>query len=191
MRPEDIQSKKITPKTEQAITEYIKHRIVNGETTYTYKDAMLLVGYSPHYVSRSWVKMSKNDIVVARIASFTQKASIKAELTVSKVLIGIGEALEMAKQKNDVTNMLKALELQGKHLAMFTDVQVTDSYRMEEVDKLTLQHAKLFAKNVIPKMLPGIVNEDKIALDDKGTQPSRQTPPICDSNTQLNSDVIE
>jgi hypothetical protein len=145
--------KHLTARTETATDEFIQRNIINGDRNYTYRQALLDAGFSPVYVSRSWFKLSQNPLVQHKITNLTQKASIKAELTVGKVLVGINEALEIARSKQDVTGMLKALELQGKHLAMFTDVQLTDNFRQDEIDKKVLNDARLFAQLAMPKLL--------------------------------------
>jgi phage terminase small subunit len=83
-------------------------------------------GYSPRYINTNAQKLLQNTTIQAAIAAEMDKRAARTEITADKVLRSIEAVLTDATQDRDGAMLdrpsaLKALELLGKHLKLFTD----------------------------------------------------------------------
>ena len=62
-----------------------------------------------------------NDIVKQRIQQLMDQRSMRTNITADTVLERINRIADRAEDKGDYTSALKANELLGKHLKLFTD----------------------------------------------------------------------
>jgi phage terminase small subunit len=83
--------------------------------------AAIRAGYSEKTAYSQGQRLLKDNEVIGAIAKCTKKAVEKAEINVEKVLRGINAIAECPTAKNN--DKLKAYELLGKYLSMFTDKQ--------------------------------------------------------------------
>ena len=102
---------KLSDKRERFVREYL----VDLNAT----RAATRAGYSPKTADRQGHRLLKNAEVATRVADLTEAMSEKLEITAERVLQELGT---IAFEGGHATaNKLRALELLGKHLAMFTD----------------------------------------------------------------------
>ena len=83
--------------------------------------AAIRSGYSLKGAEVRGSELLRNRKVSDRLGELEAKVADKLELTVEKVLKDIEELRDAAKEDKQFAPALKASELQGKHLKMFTD----------------------------------------------------------------------
>jgi hypothetical protein len=85
--------------------------------------AMIDAGYSEKYAQRNGWKLLDKDAIQARIAKKTARLAAKAEITASEVISGLRKLAGLDPGAVNVTNQekIRAFELLGKRLALFTD----------------------------------------------------------------------
>jgi phage terminase small subunit len=104
---------KLTPKQEMFCREYLVD--LNGAA------AAVRAGYSEKTANRiASENLSKPDIM-ERVAELKQERIEKVARTAQDVLNDIIAVTAQARDDGDLKTALKGLELQGKHLGMFTD----------------------------------------------------------------------
>lgn len=109
---------KLTPKQEQFVTEYL----VDFNAT----QAAIRAGYNPRSARTAAARNMQNDNVQAALIEARQEQQERTHITADRVLKELAAvAFDDADDCNDsrlrYTNKLKALELIGKHLGMFTE----------------------------------------------------------------------
>lgn len=105
--------KKLTPKQEMFCKEYI----IDLNAT----QAAIRSGYSDKTAGQIGEQNLKKLEIQERIAELSQKRMEKVELTAANVLNDILDTRAAAASENNHTARLKANELLGKHLSLFTD----------------------------------------------------------------------
>lgn len=104
---------KLTPKQ----AEFVRQYLVDANAT----QAAIRAGYSARTAKSQGQRMLTNvDIDTAIKAAQKQRAE-KVGRTAEDVLRDIQDVTRAAVGKGDIKNALKGLELEGKHLGMFTD----------------------------------------------------------------------
>jgi hypothetical protein len=103
----------LTPKMMRFIVEYLKDS--NGV------QAAIRAGYSESGAGTQANRLLKNDKIQQEIAKRASKTLDRVELSIEKVLRNIEEVRDLAIAKGRLGEALKASELQGKYLKMFTD----------------------------------------------------------------------
>jgi hypothetical protein len=83
--------------------------------------AVIKAGYSKNGAAVQGERLLRNAKVQNALESKRQKLAAQAERTALDVFNDIVEVTIQAKAKGDLKNALRGLELQGKHLGMFTD----------------------------------------------------------------------
>jgi hypothetical protein len=109
--------------------------------------ALISVGYSTNYAEHSGLKLFDNVRFKAILAQLQAKIDIKTDYTVEFVRQEMVNLLNAAKTKDDLTNVKGALELLGKHKAMFTDnVNSNKDLQPESLTEEELKRLKELAK---------------------------------------------
>lgn len=103
----------LTPKQERFVAEYL----IDLNAT----QAAIRAGYSVKTADRIGPELLGKTCVAAAIEKARLKLSIRAERTVLDVLKDIREVTREARDVNDHRAALKGLEMEGRHLGMFTD----------------------------------------------------------------------
>lgn len=104
---------KLSAKQEQFCREYL----VDLNAT----QAAIRAGYSAKTAQEQASRLLSNVIVVERVAELKQERANKVARTAQDVLNDIIAVTTQAHEEGDLKTALKGLELQGKHLGMFTD----------------------------------------------------------------------
>ena len=104
---------KLAEKQSAFVREYLK----DLNATRAAKSA----GYSEKTAYSQGVRLLRNVKVATAIQAAMDKRAERTELTADKVLKNIEEVRQLALDAGEHNNALKALELQGKHLKLFTD----------------------------------------------------------------------
>lgn len=128
----------LTPKQQAFIVEYVKD--------YNGKEAAIRAGYSPKTAAITATKLLANDNVSKHLVSTSKQAV--ASITVDLITDGLAK---IALDENESTrDRIRAYELLGKHLQMFTErlhidtsnaKQLTDTERNQRIHAL-LNHAR-------------------------------------------------
>jgi phage terminase small subunit len=84
------------------------------------KQAAIKAGYSEKTAEQIGYQLLQKTSVAEAIAKAQEKRAKKADVTAAKVLQELAD-IGFDKDNERTTDRLKALELMGKHLAMFTD----------------------------------------------------------------------
>ena len=109
---------KLTPKQEQFCREYL----IDLNAT----QAAIRAGYSEKTANAQAGRLLVNVSVAERIAELKQERVEKVARTAQDVLNDIISVTAQARDEGDLKTALKGLELQGKHLGMFTDKLQTE-----------------------------------------------------------------
>ena len=109
---------KLPAKQEQFCREYL----VDLNAT----QAAIRAGYSPKTAQEQASRLLSNVMVAARLAELKQERAEKVARTAQDVLNDIISVTLQARDEGDLKTALKGLELQGKHLGMFTDKVQTE-----------------------------------------------------------------
>lgn len=104
---------KLSPKQEQFCREFMVD--LNGT------QAAIRAGYSAKTAQEQASRLLSNVMVAERISELKQDRAEKVARTAQDVLNDIISVTAQARDKGDLKTALKGLELQGKHLGMFTD----------------------------------------------------------------------
>ena len=104
---------KLTLKQERFVAEYL--------IDLTATQAAIRAGYSVKTAYSQGERLLRNAEIKAAIEKARLKLSIRAERTVLDVLKDIQEVTREARDVNDHRAALKGLEMEGRHLGMFTD----------------------------------------------------------------------
>ena len=88
--------------------------------------ACIRAGYSERTANRQGAENLSKPVIKEEIDRLKAIREKKVELTAEKVLKDIERVREKAEGSEQYTVSLKASELQGKHLAMFTDKHKVD-----------------------------------------------------------------
>ena len=83
--------------------------------------AAIRAGYSARSSQMQGSRLMSNDIVKQRIQQLMDQRSMRTNITADTVLERINRIADRAEDKGDYTSALKANELLGKHLKLFTD----------------------------------------------------------------------
>lgn len=103
----------LTPKEERFIAEYQ----IDGNAT----RAATAAGYAAKSAKYAGCDLLKRPRVKAAIAAAVKKRAAKLELTAEKVLTDIDRIAKKAERARKYGDALKAQELLGKHLKLFTE----------------------------------------------------------------------
>jgi phage terminase small subunit len=103
----------LNPKMMRFVVEYMKDS--NGV------QAAIRAGYTPTGAGTQASRLLKNVRIQQEIAKRATKCVERVELSAEKVLRDIEEVRALAVEKGRLNDALKALELQGKYLKLFTD----------------------------------------------------------------------
>lgn len=109
---------KLSPKQERFAREYL----LDLNAT----QAAIRAGYSPKTAQEQASRLLSNVMVAARVAELKAKRAEKVDRTAHDVLNDIIAVTAQARDEGDLKTALKGLELQGKHLGMFTDKLQTE-----------------------------------------------------------------
>ena len=106
-------AKHLAPKQERFVAEYL----VDLNAT----QAAIRAGYSDKTASSQGERLLRN-VEIAKAVKVAQiRLAIRAERSAAEVLKDIQEVTIDARAAGDVRSALKGLELEGRHLGMFTD----------------------------------------------------------------------
>ena len=113
----------LTPKQAAFVLEYVRNGM-NGT------QAAIAVGYAPSSAHLRAKEMLDNKFVEAALHAYVNEAATRSKVTVEKVLLDLELAKNLALEpyvdsngniKRDLGSFLKATELQGKYLKMFSE----------------------------------------------------------------------
>jgi hypothetical protein len=141
-----------------AVDTYLKNNVVDGDSSYTFRQAMLDAGYSKLYISRYGQALSNNVLVKKQIDDIVLKIQnrVIAKVAISKewVINEHIEALGRCKEKGDEANATANIIAIGRTMGLYSDnVNIADTERIEQVNKRILQDAKVFASIAMPRLL--------------------------------------
>jgi len=104
---------KLTPKQNRFVAEYL----VDLSATAAAKRS----GYSPKTAYKIGSENLRKPQIAKRIEDQMNQRAERTEITADWVLNEIRQSLHRSKEKQDENNVLRASELLGKHLKLFTD----------------------------------------------------------------------
>jgi phage terminase small subunit len=100
--------------------------------------AAIRAGYSPQTAYSQGQRLLKNVEVQEYVEKAKQKLIVRSDITIERVLRELA-SIGLDNEKERTTDRLKALELIGKHLGMYTDRSVIDAtVGMSESDRALL-----------------------------------------------------
>jgi len=123
--------------------------IASAYMTNGYKkvEALLSVGYKTTYAnSNVGLKLFDNVRVKEAVARINAASNLKTDYTVDFVRQKMIKLLEMSEDANDRTNIKGALELLGKHKAMFSDKVINIDESKTYIDENKRAEAERIAK---------------------------------------------
>ena len=109
---------KLSPKQERFAREYL----LDLNAT----QAAIRAGYSPKTARSQGQRLLTNVDVQEFVRAAKTERADKVSVTAADVLKGVIEVTLLAREEGDLKTALKGLELQGKHLGMFTDKLQTE-----------------------------------------------------------------
>lgn len=118
---------------------------LNSETRGNASASARLAGYkSP---GAAGFKMKHNPRIQRRLAELQKEHRLAAGISVDKVLTDLDRQRQMAEAKGDISAAIRASELQGRHLAMFTDRSVVEEpQEVEHLDERRTEEARRIAQ---------------------------------------------
>jgi phage terminase small subunit len=123
-------SLELTPRQKAFVKEYLKD--LNGA------QAAIRSGYSPKTARHQAQRLLTKAHVARAVQDGMTRRAKKVDLTAENILESIMDIRQMAVDQNKLPDALKANELLGKHLKLFTD-------RLEHTGNVTLQIINEFA----------------------------------------------
>lgn len=135
-----MSSKDLTPKQAAFAREYL----VDLNAT----QAAIRAGYAPRSAEMTGSRLLRNDKVAAAVQKAMDARSQRTELTADKVLRDIEEVRAIAREQGELNIALKASELQGKHLKLFTDKVDVGG---QEDNPLQVLLSQITGKTILPK----------------------------------------
>ena len=130
----------MTPKQQRFVDEYLVD--LNAS------QAAIRAGYAPKNADVQGPRLLVNDGIKAKVAEGLQKRAEKLEIDAEWVLARLvsNNAGALALEKPDYGSSNKALELIGRHLAMFTDKQVVDATVAQKTPRAEVPEPKNYAE---------------------------------------------
>lgn len=110
--------KKLTPQQEMFCHEFIKDLKVIP--------SMLRAGYAETTANKKCGNMLSNPLIAARIEELRADQMRRTQITQDEILKRLIRIADAAENTEDHQPAIRALELLGKHLAMWTDKTVSD-----------------------------------------------------------------
>ena len=140
--------KTITPKQKAFIDNYCsKTSETFGNAAKSYEKAYKTDKMTPRGVAQSACNLLKNPKIIQAIDKYTAKIEQKMEIKREYILTGLQDQYTKADTAKDRTNALRALQLMGQSIAMFTDnlnTNITD--QQQELDEQQQAMARRIAK---------------------------------------------
>ena len=121
----------MTPKQRAFAREYLIDH--NGT------QAAIRAGYSAHTANEQASALLAKPNIRALVDAGTKKKAQKLELTAERVLADIIRLTKKAEDAGEINNAFKGVELQGKHLKLFTD-------KVEHSGSVTIKVINPYAK---------------------------------------------
>ncbi len=153
---------KLTTKQRKFVEWYV-HPEVAGNAT----EAAVKAGYggTRRTLSRTGAALLKKAHIAEAIEAKAREITAASDISIESVLRGVKRVLDMATEKEQLPSALKALEMQGKYLAMWTEriehVRSLEDVSTEEPeDELT---------RVMERLEPEDKQRLKLALTAEGT----------------------
>lgn len=120
----------LTEKQKRFVAEYL----IEANAT----QAAIKAGYSPRTANEQGCRLLAHVSVKEAIEKAQRKRELRTDITADRVLHELAD-IGFNKESERTTDRLKALELMGKHLAMFTDkvnvdADSTITFRFERPD---------------------------------------------------------
>lgn len=120
----------LNDKQKRFVAEYI--------VDYNATQAAIRAGYSEKSAEQLGFQLLKKPSVAEAVANAQKKLAVKSDVTIERVLKELA-SIGLDNEKERTTDRLKALELIGKHLGMYTDRSVIDAtVGMSESDRALL-----------------------------------------------------
>ena len=120
----------LTPKQQAFVNEYL----IDLNAT----QAAIRAGYSPKTAKEHAARLLSNVNVQKAIQEAMARRSERVKRTADDVLMDIQNATRRARENGDMKHEFRGLELEGKHLGMFTDrLKITDSLEYKKVEEMT------------------------------------------------------
>jgi hypothetical protein len=137
----------LTPKEEAFVRAYADPESATyGKAT---KSAEVAKYQEPH--NAAW-KLRRRPRIIARIAEYEKLT----RACVGKVLTDLEHERQLALTQGDIGAAIRASELEGKHLAMFTDrLAVDDSATLERYDQRRAEQAAAITALLIAQQVTG------------------------------------
>lgn len=125
----------LTDKQKRFVAEYL----INPNQ----KQAAIKAGYSEKTAEQIGYQLLQKTSVAEAIAKAQRKREIRTDITADRVLQELAD-IGFDKEVERTTDRLKALELVGKHLAMFTDkVEMKATITESDVSLIEKVHKRL------------------------------------------------
>ena len=137
-----------TPKQKAFIDNYCsKTSETFGNAAKSYEKAYKTDKMTPRGIAQSACRMLTKDNIIQEIDEYTTKIEQKTEIKREYILTGLQDQYSKADTAKDRTNALRALQLMGQSIALFTDnlnTNITD--QQQELDEQQQAMARRIAK---------------------------------------------
>jgi hypothetical protein len=119
--------------------------VTNG---YSKTKALLSVGYKPSYANNNvGLKLFDNVLVKYAINKIMASSKANTDITVQAIQAKLADVEARARECNDRASELRAIELQGKTIAAFTDsINTNDTTQQKAIDEQAMLEAKRMAE---------------------------------------------
>lgn len=162
----------MTARTLAATDKFIARNVVSGEASYTYKQAMLDAAYTPLYVSRYGGALSKNPLVLSRIAEAKAVQVVKSDFDRSRAYRIVEDLRLRCQDAKDRTNEKGCCELICKLFGLLSEnINISDNFKRDEIEAQVIEEAKRISHIVLKtKLLPEITLNDDAKIDFKAPE---------------------
>jgi phage terminase small subunit len=115
---------------------FCSHYVAIGEPTFSHKKLSAeAAGFAEPSAANQATKLLRRPDIQQRIRELHTANMQRNMITVDKVLADLEHDKLIAREKGDIASAIRADELQGKYLALFTDRQVIDEPARRELDE--------------------------------------------------------
>ena len=141
------ETKPLNPKQDSFCVHYTT---IGADTFSNGTTSAIAAGYSEKGAYVRGSELLRNSKVRERISELHAENMSRNNITTDSVLANIEHDRTLAREKGDISSAIRADELQGKYLAMFTDRTYVEDTKQKEIDDaIREQAAKLSASDFL------------------------------------------